>query len=134
MRVIALAGITDAKRVVLHLMLKPMLAAKASENNTGGDRKSEQYKSTCQNSDKAAQPEKLNTLAEIAKASGVSHDTVYRTKCSTVNATASTRHIDRIDGRHAINRDWNNETLTHPFRSRDRKGCRLSTGIGTMRR
>lgn len=85
---LARRNISDAKRVVLNLMLKPVLAAKAKENIKGGDRKSEAVKSTNQNSDELISeplPE-LNTTKEIAKASGVSHDTVH--KVETVMAKA----------------------------------------------
>ena len=79
---LARRNISDAKRVVLNLMLKPVLAAKAKEKEH--ERKTD---TTLQNSAKSSsQPEKLDTREEIAKASGVSHDTVH--KVETVMAKA----------------------------------------------
>lgn len=59
----------------MNLMLKPVLAAKAKENQekAGGDKSG----ALSQKSAKALPPaKKLDTRKEIAKASGVSHDTV----------------------------------------------------------
>lgn len=81
-------NISDAMRVVLNLKLKPVLAAKAKANIKGGDRKSNEAKSTNQISDEliADPTPELNTTKEIAKASNVSHDTVH--KVETVMAKA----------------------------------------------
>lgn len=75
-------NITDAMRVALNLMLKPVLAAKAKENQSAAGGR----KALPQNSAEAVPVESLDTRQEIAKASGVSHDTVH--KVETVMKTA----------------------------------------------
>ena len=97
---LARRNITDAKRVVLNLMLKPVLAAKAKENlvtSTGGAQPQ-----PLQNSAKAAPPEKLDTRAEIAKASGVSHDTVHRVESVMQKADEPTK-AKMLSGEMSIN-------------------------------
>lgn len=83
-------NISDAMRVKLNLMLKPVLAAKAKENIKGGDHGNQHTGgkvATFQNSEKLPESKsKLDTTKEIAKASGVSHDTVH--KVETVLSTA----------------------------------------------
>jgi len=72
-------NITDAKRVVLNLMLKPIIAAKAKENQ-GTRTDIPTTKTECKTL------EKVDTRAEIAKVSGVSEGTVH--KVETVMKTA----------------------------------------------
>lgn len=87
---LARRNISDAMRVVLNLKLKPVLAAKAKENQklspgqpekglqNSANLKDKPADSVPQNSAKREAVEKLDTRAEIAKASGVSHDTVHK--------------------------------------------------------
>jgi ParB-like chromosome segregation protein Spo0J len=84
---LARRNITDAKRVVLNLLLKPVLAAKAKENQSaaGGN------KALPQNSAEALVVESLDTREEIAKASGVSHDTVHKVESVMAKADEPTK-------------------------------------------
>lgn len=57
-------------RSILALKLKPVIAAKAKEKET-------ERKTTYQKSEKSSLPT-VNTTKEIAKAAGVSHDTIAK--------------------------------------------------------
>ncbi|MCX7422517.1 MAG: hypothetical protein NT013_23640 [Planctomycetia bacterium] len=83
-------NLTDSQRVILALKLRPALEAKAKENKkqSGGDRKNSNAKSVSQNSDEPILPTKV--VDEIAKAAGVSHDTVH--KVEKVLASAAPDH------------------------------------------
>lgn len=74
-------NLTDAQRVQLALMLKPELEAKAKANQQA--RKGNQRGTSCQNSDNLKNEhgmlvETIDVKREIAKAAGVSHDTVAK--------------------------------------------------------
>lgn len=83
-------NLTDAMRVRLNLLLKPVLAAKAKEKCVDGGKTK-----GLQNSVNPSEP--LNTQKEIAKASGVSHDTVYKVEKVLENATTQVRDA-MLDG------------------------------------
>jgi len=78
-------NITDAKRVVLNLMLKPILAAKAKDNQKQSPGTPDKGLQTFGNLS-GGTIEPVHTAKEIAKASGVSHETVR--KVETVMKTA----------------------------------------------
>jgi len=66
------------QRAELALTLKDVITARARENlhKSGGDKKSENAKSGCQNSDNPIEP--IDTKKELAKIAGVSHDTIWK--------------------------------------------------------
>jgi len=70
-------NLTDAQRVMLALQLKPSLQAKAKDNQkSGGSTGGKSDTKGSQNSVKAS--EKVDVQKDIAKAAGVSHDTVHK--------------------------------------------------------
>lgn len=82
-------NITDAKRVVLNLIMKPIIAARAKEQQTR-----KPVDSVYQNSDKQiTEDEPLHTTKEIAKASGVSHDTVHKVERVMKKADEDTKEL-----------------------------------------
>ena len=98
--------LTTYDRSVLALKLKPIIAAKAKEKQEQGIN---QY-SLCQKSDKPS----IDTKKEVAKAAGVSHDTIAKVEKIEAQATpeiktalragdlsinAAYKQIKRADGR-----------------------------------
>jgi hypothetical protein len=77
-------------RAELALKLEPLIADEAKKNLSagGGDKKSDKAKSGCQNSDKAITP--IDTKKEVAKLSGVSHDTIAKAKLINEHAREKT--------------------------------------------
>ena len=72
-------NINAYQRSVLALRLKPVIAEKAKEQQkqSGGDRKSEEYQESVMQ--KSAEPiSPITTRNELAKAAGVSHDTIAK--------------------------------------------------------
>lgn len=97
-------NISDAKRVVLNSRLKPILAAKAKENlrlSPGAPKKvvhelDNLTTAVADPTDSAVAPlvapdEKVDTLADIAKASGVSRATVHKVETVMKKADAPTK-------------------------------------------
>lgn len=94
-------NLTDAQRVVLAMKLKPALAAKAKENQSvGGAAGAEQTNRGLTISSNPVQP--VNVRAEVAKAAGVSEDTVA--KVSTVIASGDQQTTqDMLAGKVSVN-------------------------------
>lgn len=92
---LARRNLTDAQRVKIALTLKPAIEAKAKENQKAAGEKAGRgrTKKGCQNSDKAISP--IDTTAEIAKAAGVSKDTVR--KVQAVQNTGDAALNDAMD-------------------------------------
>ena len=79
-------NLTPFVKTTLALQLEPLLAAKAKQNQKGG----QGGVLLCQNSDKAIEP--IDTKKEVAKVAGVSHDTVANTH----NPMTTIRHLPKI--------------------------------------
>ena len=105
---LARRNITDAKRVTLNLMLKPVLASKAVENIRGGDHGNQHTGgkvATLSNSTKLPETERLNTRSEIAKASGVSENTVHKVETVLKKADEPTKE-KMLSGEISINKAY----------------------------
>jgi hypothetical protein len=79
-------NLTNFQRAELALLLEPLIAKKAKENQIagGGDQKSGHQKS-----DKPIRP--VETIKEIAKIAGVSHDTIHKAKIVSAEANEETK-------------------------------------------
>jgi Na+/phosphate symporter len=71
------------ERAKLALLLEPIIAAKAKENQ--GKRTDLITENICQKSDKCSEP--IDTKREVAKAAHVSHDTIAKVKKIEAKAT-----------------------------------------------
>lgn len=93
-------NLTDAQRVVLALQLKPSLEAKAKDNQkSGGSAGGKSEAKGSQNSVKAS--EKVDVQKDIAKAAGVSHDTVRKVE-TVIGAADEAVKADMLAGTKSI--------------------------------
>jgi len=100
-------NLTKYLRAELALKLKDTIAAKAKEQQkaSGGDRKSEQAKSVCQNSDK---PITVDTKKELATIAEVSHDTLVKAAYIAEHADEETKEkLRRGEKGTSINKEFN---------------------------
>jgi transcriptional regulator with XRE-family HTH domain len=86
-------------RSVLALKLKPLIQEKAKEKET-------ERKTTYQKSEKSNMPT-VNTTKELAKAAGVSHDTIHKVEKIEAEASEKTKQAIR-NGDISINHAFNN--------------------------
>jgi len=91
-------NLTNYQRAELVLKLKPAIAEKAKEQQLGGLK---QFDSVQQNSDKRA----IDTKEELAKASGLSHDTISKADFIGQHADEETKQALRT-GETSINREY----------------------------
>lgn len=87
-------NISIYQRSELAIELEGFFREKAKENQSsgGGDKKSKDVKSGCQNSDKAILP--IDTKKELAKIAGVSHDTIAKVK--TIREKAKPEIVEKV--------------------------------------
>lgn len=99
-------NLPNYERARLALQLKPLLAeeAKKRQREAGGDRRSEEYKESLPQ--KSAEPKNSEVRDELAKAAGVSHDTIHKVEVIEEKAAPEVKEQLR-KGEVSINKAYN---------------------------